>query len=462
MGVDLLTDDTDYLNSTMGANNPATNFGTESAFDRFFGATFVQGPVGGIAAAGIAGMDAAATANAYAGATAAGFPMSPLSMFSRGYDLFTQTYEQTSGQQLDLRGQMQALEKWAQIDPRETGAVGRTLGSVTRGLTIFGLGTLAGGPVAGASLLGGTEGYQTYRDLTAEGVDAGTAATAGVVTGVTSGLGAFLPASVGAKSLLGMAASGAAINTSFGAASRGAVGAVLDANGYGEMANRFRMLDAEAIAADAILGAAFGGGARFTGEGRSGAKPTPEEIAAAYEIRRKAQDARGTFGLPLTDEARALDAELSDRALASVLSGRPLEIDGSEAQRLVDNTIPDPQAEMLLLARDKAMREELGDLAEMHDPANVVEEPVVTPEPRPEPPPPVPEQQEALKEFDPVVTEQIEKLSQMAEDNDTVEMPDGKVIQMSRLKEQIIENMQMAEKDAKLFDVAIACFLRSE
>jgi len=462
VGVDLLTEDSNYLNATMGASNPATSFEPYSAFDGFFGAALVQGPAGGIAAAGIAGIDAATTANAYAGATAGGISLSPLSMLSRGYDLFTQTYEQTSGQKLDLRGQMQALEKWSQIDPRETGAAGRIAGGVTRGLTIFGLGTLTGGPVAGASLLGGTEGYQTYRDLRAEGVDAGTAATAGAVTGVTSGLGALLPASAGAKSLVGMAVSGAGINVGFGAVSRGSVGAVLDANGYTDMANNYRMLDAEAIAADAILGAAFGGAARFTGEGRSGAKPTPEEIAAAYEIRRQAQNARGTFGLPITEEAAALDAQLSDRALAAVLSGRPLEIDGSEAQRIVDNTIPDPQAETLLIAYDKAMREELGDMAEMHNPANVVEEPAVIPEPRPEPPPPVPEQQEALKDFDPVVTEQIDKLSQMAENNDTVEMPDGTVIPMSRLKEQIVENMAMAEKDVKLFDVAVACFLRSE
>lgn len=732
MGVDLLSEDADYRISTMGANHPATGIQPNSFFDGFFGAG-VQGAVGGGAAVARTGVDAMEVAQAYAGVTAGGMSLSPFSMFTRAYGMATDTYEEVSGQK--IRDQIQAVEKWSQIDPRTVGTGGQVLGSVTRGFTIFGLGTLAGGPFAGASLYGGAEGYQTFRDLRAEGVDAGTAATAGAVTGVTSGLGALLPASFGAKSLVGMMVSGAAINTGFGAAQRGSVGAVLDANGYGEMATRYRMLDGEALAADLILGAAFGGVARYT-DGAQTLKPTKQEIMDALEIRRQAQNARGTFGLPINPEAAALDAQLSDRALAAVLSGRPLEIDGSEAQRIVDNTIPDPQTEALLIAYDKAMREELGDMVEMHDPANVIEEPVVapadeftgtitgvhgseqpldsikpaneidpesrydgsggvwgdgfysadsgdyswfrgsdlrmadynaatavestfsraaiftpettvallkrlgvkgvdTPEqlaqilrdkgydgaivrqfaptdidalmlklqaegvtsdtfidqggesafmnqivhfapdkgvrivgeeatmgplvrerrklkeelnakaeargfdhandaygtiydvekyaerrtetekqnydyalkmagdkyprakefadetaaetarlkeldrkilgmakppkpkqasaPKPETPaPPPPEQAEALKEFDPVVTEQIEKLSQMADTNDTIEMPDGTVIPMSRLKEQIVENMAMAEKDVKLFDVAIACFLRSE
>lgn len=465
MGVDLLSEDADYRISTMGANDPATDIQPSGFLGSGVLSTLgagVQGAVGGVAAVARTGVDAMEVAQAYAGVTAGGMSLSPFSMFTRAYGMATDTYEEASGQK--IRDQIQAVEKWSQIDPRTVGTGGQVLGSVTRGFTIFGLGTLAGGPWGGASLLASTEGYQTFRDMTAEGVDAGTAATAGVVTGVTSGLGALLPASFGAKSLVGMMVSGAAINTGFGAAQRGSVSAVLDANGYGEMANRYRMLDGEAMAADLILGAAFGGVARYT-DGAQTLKPTKQEILDAMEIRRQAQNARGTFGLPINPEAAALDAQLSDRALAAVLSGRPLEIDGSEVQKIIADTIPDPQTETLLIAYDKAMREELGDMVEMHDPKNVVEEPVVAPEAKPETAeqaPPVPEQQQALKEFDPVVTEQIEKLSQMADTNDTIEMPDGTVIPMSRLKEQIVENMAMAEKDVKLFDVAVACFLRSE
>lgn len=460
MGVDLLSEDADYRISNLGTNDPATDVSAGGFLGYGVWPTLgagVQGAVGGVAAASRTVMDAVDTANTVAGVSYFGSSLSPLSVLSKGYGLMTDTYEETSGQ--SLRDQMAALERWSKIDQRKVGTGGQVLGGVTRGLTVFGIGTLAGGPVAGASLLGGTEGYQTFRDMTAEGVDSGTALGAAAVVGATSFAGGLLPASVGAKSLLGMAASGAAINTGFGMASRGAVSAVLEANGYTKMADQYRMLDGEALAADLILGAAFGGWARFSDRGGA-AKPTKEEIIAALEARRRAENARGTVGIPTDIETAKLDAELSDRAVAAILSGQPIQIDGSEAQRVVDGSIADPQKAQLHETYVTALREELGDLAAISTPEDVVAEPVSPPKPETAPPQP-PEQAEALKDIDPVIAEQINDLSALPE-NATIKMPDNRVIPASKLREQIIENLAMAEKDSNLFDVAVACFLRTE
>lgn len=457
MGVDVFLEDAEYRVATIGSNNPATEITPGGYFSNFFEAGF-KGGVGGIAASGRTAFDAINSMEAMPFDILP--PSSMMSQLPYASRLYQDLYQAYSGESLD--DQLKAVEEWSKLDPREVGSGGQVFGSLTRGVTIFGLGSLFGGPIGGASNLGLTEGYQTYRDLQGEGVDSSTAIEAAATVGATSFIGAFLPVSLATKSILGAVASGAAINTAFGAGARESIGFVLEQNGYPELAQQYRALDAEAIAADLILGAAFGGVSRL---GLIPDAPvTSEQIMDAMERLRQAENARGAAGIPKDLATAKLDAELQDRALASVLMGKDVSIDGSEAARIADNTIIDPQKVELQRAAQRAAREEFGELAEFPDdvlptrPAERVlpDEIPVTPEVDVEA-----AVIQSLKDFDPVVREQIDEIAMRMPDMD-IKMPDGSIIKASEFKERLVENIQAAQRDSRLFDVAVACFLRTE
>lgn len=470
MGVDLLAENADDRIARMGEDDPATSISPSGAFANFGPAT-VQGIIGGLASVSRASFDAADTAQAYYGAFAGGMSLAPIPTALRAYGAATDTYEQVSGQK--IRDQIKEVQEWSKIDPTKTGSVSQIATAVSRGATIYMAGALVGGPLGGAGLLTGTEGYQTYNDMRDEGVDPYTAAGLGALVGVTSGVGALLPASIGAKSLVGMMASGAAINATAGVVQRGGMSTILEANGYKDMADRYRMLDAEALAADVVLGAAFGGIARWMdGKEKPGEKPpekppepTPEEVEIALDTVRRAAEVRGAAGIPATPEAAALNENLQQRAVASLILGKPVSISAEEARVIADNSIVDPvKIENARMFRE-AMDELYGAYLEVNEPANVVEEPAPpapeTPASKPETPaPPPPGQADAFKNLDPVTLEQIGELSKTPDLD--VRMWDGTIVKASALRERIAQDLAAAEKDSKLFDVAVACFLETD
>jgi hypothetical protein len=450
MGVDLLTEDSEYLLSTLGSNDPVTQITPGGYFSGTFEAVG-KGAVGGLAAVNRTVFDAMKTAQMYD-------PITPeigfLSQVPRAFSLFKETYKLSS--KVSLEDQNRAAEEWSRLDPRTMGGGAQIAGSLTRGVTIFGLGTLMGGPITGASTLGVTEGYQTFRDLRGSGVDTGTATEAAVATGLTAFGGAFIPASLATKSLLYAGVSGAALNTVFGAASRGTVSGILDANGYTQMADQYRALDIEALAADAIIGAFFGGVSRFAGRDSAPPKPTTDEALDAMETLRQAENARGAAGIPLDAATAKLDAELSDRALKSILTGKPVDIDGAEATKIIENSLIDPQRMEIQRTYEDAYRKEYGPLIAV--PETLPEPPIVEVAPRP-----APEitPSAALPDFDPVVSSQINYLTMNTPDLE-IDMPyGGEKIRAAELKQKITENMQTAERESTLFDVAVACFLRT-
>ena len=104
------------------------------------------------------------------------------------------------------------------------------------------------------------QGNRGFRQAQAEGVDTGTAAAVGTIDALSTELGFRLPAAALAKygwkvNVAGQAAGFAGL----GAASRAGTSAVLRANGYDQMADQYKALDATAILTDAVLGAAFAG-----------------------------------------------------------------------------------------------------------------------------------------------------------------------------------------------------------
>jgi hypothetical protein len=78
-------------------------------------------------------------------------------------------------------------------DPRITGSAANLVQGFGKAATEFTVGSLAGGPLAGATLLGASEGYGHYQDLLDSGVDEQTATKSGLLTAMTSGGSALLP-----------------------------------------------------------------------------------------------------------------------------------------------------------------------------------------------------------------------------------------------------------------------------
>ena len=77
------------------------------------------------------------------------------------------------------------------------------------------------------------------------------------VAGIFSAASAFVPMKFG-KTLAQSVIGGGAANVGLGMAQRFATSTVLQSNGYAGMASQYSVFDGEAIAADAILGHAFG------------------------------------------------------------------------------------------------------------------------------------------------------------------------------------------------------------
>ncbi|WP_324030154.1 hypothetical protein GC087_07275 [Pantoea sp. JZ2] len=118
--------------------------------------------------------------------------------------------------------------------------------------------TAAAGPVAGGAVAFGSSLESTRQDFLAKGVNEDTAGTLALEQASADALGMALPAGVGAR-LATRLLSGVAINTSFGAANRFALGETLESSGYDELAKQYRVWDKQAMLVDGVLGATFGG-----------------------------------------------------------------------------------------------------------------------------------------------------------------------------------------------------------
>ena len=491
MGVEVLAPDTDYRLATLGVNDPVREIKPDGVFSGLAPAVG-KSVVGGLAAVGRVFGDALAEAG-------------------KAETLNSMVYAPNVTQE-DLRAvasapavmpydeQLKALQDWAKLDPRVTGAGSMVAGGVARGLTIMGAGSLLGGPTAGAATLGVTEGYNQYRDLREQGVDQTTAAEVGLATGVMATAGAYLPSKITgdfAKTLIGVGmraevagletaanaayklgtvaaaskgvagslAYGTTINTGFGMASRAFTSKVLDAGGYHEMADQYRALDGEAVAADVILGLAFGGWSHIEGGVKKGVdeyvqRPTADLINRALDIRREEQINRGAAGIPTDLRTSTVDRDLQDRALASLLQNREVSIDPAEANTVVAGALADPERVQLHTELTDTMGALYGPLADGSEPVRV-ERPA---EPYAEVSPPVmPTTAEGAAkgpQLEPMVQEQMGQIAARHADMD-IQMPDGTMIKASELQQKIAENLALAETESKLHDVAVACFLRT-
>lgn len=249
-----------------------------------------------------------------------------------------------------------AAAEWAATgsDPRKTGIAGRILTGTTEGLTLGLAGGAVAGPWGAAGLLGATEGYASYKDAQAQGVDAETAKEQAIVTGLTSAIGAFLPLKYG-KTLATNILGGAGANVTLGAAQRGLTSKVLEDNGYHDMAAQYRIFDGEAMAADTILGAAFGVMGHYS---HSAAKAIdPADVDAAAAVATEEHFNRSAPGVPTDPQAATLHADTMADALRALADGDLPDVPADRAQALVDNVVADPIHEMVQPLHEAAQLE---------------------------------------------------------------------------------------------------------
>lgn len=201
-------------------------------------------------------------------------------------------------------------------------------------------------PMAAAPLFGYLQGMGHYQDLRDQGVDDATAQKSATLQGLLAAGSFAVPGGLPTKWLdeLGPATqaitqltAGAAINTASGMVSRYGTSKILEDAGYHEQAEQNRVLDGQAMVADILSGAFFGGVHYFHGRAQALADRAREMAEngtldpAVRDAAKVAQDARAAAvdrapGVPVdADSAGAHQAAL-EKAVSDLLSDKPIDV----------------------------------------------------------------------------------------------------------------------------------------
>lgn len=175
-------------------------------------------------------------------------------------------------------------------------------------------------------------------DALDKGVDLQTAGKVGGVQGAAMTAGVIAPMTLGATGLGMNVLYGAGINLAQGIFQRGATAQIYEDAGRHDLALQFKAMDGEAMAVDAILGAAFAGGGRFLqirGEkARADAVAeykakisemlAPEHIDAALLKNEQLKMERSGMGLPADLASRDAHVANLTGAIDDLMEGRPV------------------------------------------------------------------------------------------------------------------------------------------
>jgi hypothetical protein len=316
----------------------------------------------------------------------------------------------------------------------------------------------AGGVVGGAAAPALIQGYADARMAMEDGVNLPTAVQKGAITGVTMGVGAALPMSLGVKTLQS-ALFGAGTNIGLGMVQRGATASLLEANGYGEMASQYQWLDKEAIAVDAILGAAFGAlGAKMA------RPPKTADVDAALIANEKLHvEMEAQPGVHTSPESRDAGTQAFEKAVADMM---------------VNGEMPDVArlaADMDVVPNPETVRFHAELAKELDAEIPRVEEPVSVRAPEPEvgagkmaadvPPAEAPKPHdgtpEGMARAGDVQPVERDMARQIMDAHPDLEVPGANGPR--RFADVIAEadaEIATAQKDSLLHEVAVACFLR--
>ena len=190
-------------------------------------------------------------------------------------------------------------------------------------------------------------------DALDKGVDLQTAAKVGGVQGAAITAGVIAPMTLGASGLGMNLIYGAGINLAQGVFQRGMTSEIYAKAGRADLAMQFKALDGEAMAVDAILGAAFAGGGRALQLRGEKAKADamaeyrakiadmlkPSDIDAALVKNEQVKIERPGFGLPADLAARDSHVANMTGAIDDLMEGRPVTM-----RQEVGEFIPDEAA----------------------------------------------------------------------------------------------------------------------
>lgn len=232
-------------------------------------------------------------------------------------------------------------------DPRTTGAASQILFGLSDIIPRATVGTVMGGPLAGAAAVGVPEGVSSYKVGVSDGLDKNTAAFKGLIEGTTAGAGVLLPGSGLTKGLVSDVALTIGTNVGLGVVQRGAVNKLLSDRGYSEMAKQYDAWDKTALITDAILGAAFWGVARGH-EVRSEFSKKPEQplvdAALVAENARHFQ-VESAIGVPADPHSLEIHSRQLESAIDSLSRGEPVRVDQrlAEAEFMRAKNIPESE-----------------------------------------------------------------------------------------------------------------------
>lgn len=343
-------------------------------------------------------------------------------------------------------------------DPRKTGAIGRILAGSAEGITVGAIGSVAG-PYGAAGLLGATMGYKDYLQGKQAGLDDDTALERAGVTGAFSAATAFIPMKFG-KTAMQSVLGGSAVSLVAGGVQRGVTSAVLDANGYTDMAKQYRVFDGEAMAADAITGLAFGAMGHFWHRAEAPQlRADPAAVDAALAVLTEEHFNRAAPGVPVDPSIANLHGDMLTSALRSLAEGDlPGTPDAATAQKLVDGVLPDPvndaakplpeAAQMTLPGFEEAV----ADIPRQAEPApREPGEPLAEPARTEGQPTPAP--------IDDIHNELLQNLVQQHGET-LIPQEDGSVKTLRQLAEELQAQRFDADTEGRLHDVAAACAIR--
>lgn len=206
-------------------------------------------------------------------------------------------------------------------DPAAVGIAGQVVHGLISGMAK--MSAYAGAGPVGPVLFGADAGINRAQELTDQGVDDGTAAAAGLVSGMAGAATMIVPPALGATRLQS-AAIGGVVAPAMTVAEVGGIQAILERADYAQIAAQYQPFDPVNLAVSALTGAAFG--AAFH-RGRAGERATsPEEHAAALVMNEARTRDADTLTRPGDIEAVTAAHDAQARARAQLDRGETVSV----------------------------------------------------------------------------------------------------------------------------------------
>lgn len=269
-------------------------------------------------------------------------------------------------------------------NPATVGWLGQQVYGATNMIGSVAIGTLAtGNPITGAAVGAAAMGNAAFKQAREDGLDFQTSVGMGAITGGSTFLGAFIPvtATTGmATGLLGKAmgaevagnaasaaalytaagvtatlatnvpakiATAGALNAAVGIPTRGATSALLEANGYPEMAKQYEAFSMSEMISDFAVGSIFGlgmhGYQKWEQANQNKIPPAQmSDLDAVLSLRNAAHTELGTApGIPTDPETRQAHVDAINKALTDLAEGRPVDVGNTVTE---GNFMEDPVA----------------------------------------------------------------------------------------------------------------------